>query len=387
LYLQTGVYYLPTPPYASTTPNTAYIPPGAPTVVPLSKWIAAKGRGVGGPQRIAIAGDSNVAGEGGGASTTNALGLDGAQPFSWAARLALLVGAETGQFFGEGNAAAGSVTPASYDPRLTLAGNWAIGGSVATYGGRLFVASTTSGGDLTFTPGTPWDTADIWYVTNTNGTTQLLAKIDGVTAATYNTLSAAEGLVKATVTTTYGVHTLSFSTTTTNVGIVLGAACRNSTSGKPVAYIGGNCAQTSTYFALDNHAWTFRSCVRAFDPDLFIFACTINDGKAAITKAAYKANVLSVVASAPNADIVLVVAYPSSHASSTNGTIDGYRDALAEIAAITPNCRVIDCREVYGWSNAQATAYGYVFDADHPNVTGHAAQANYIYQTLLPAGL
>lgn len=375
-----GLANQPNAPYAQT-------PIYSPAIQPLVKWASAKLRGASAPPRIAIGGDSNVAGEGGGDSVTNALGLDVAQPYSWAARLVNMVGAETAQFFGEGNAAAGSVTPASYDPRLTLAGNWAIAGSVATWGGRLFVASTTSGGDLTFTPGTPWDSADIWYVTNTNGTTQLNIKVDGVVAATYNTLSAAEGLIKATVSTTYAVHTIGFSTTATNVGIVLGVTCRNSTTTKPIAYIGGNCAQTSTYFALNNHAWTFRNCVTAFDPDLFIFACTINDGKASISKATYKANVLQVVQSAPNADIVLVVAYPSSNASSTNGLIDSYRDALLEIAAVTPNCRVIDTREIFGWSNAQATLYGYVFDGDHPNRAGHLAQATYIYQTLVSAGL
>jgi lysophospholipase L1-like esterase len=123
------------------------------------------------------------------------------------------------------------------------------------------------------------------------------------------------------------------------------------------------------------------------DPDLFIFASTINDGKAGTTKAAYKANILSVISAAPNADIVLVVAYPSSHASSTNGLIDSYRDALQEIAASMSNVRVIDARNVFGCSNAQATTYGYVFDADHANAAGYLAQANYIYQTLLPAGL
>lgn len=387
-------------PIGVQTPVTAIFDPASKTVtdmqvsgvsigtpagaIPLSKWQAAKLRGNLNPPRIVIGGDSHVTGQGAG---TNTLGLDGAQPLGWAARFVSIIGAETAQFFGEGNAAAGSVTPAVYDPRLTLAGNWAIAGSVATLGGRLFVSATTSAGDLTFTPGTPWDSADIYYVGNTNGTTALRAKIDGTPVATYNTLASAEALVKATVTTTFGVHVLSFDTTTTNTGIVVGVVCRNSQSTKPLAYIGGNCGQVTTYFALNNHAWTFRNCVTAIDPDLFIFAATINDGKASVTKAVYKANMLQVVSAAPNADIVLLVAYPSSNASSTNGLIDSYRDALMEIAAVTPNCRVIDMRNVYGWSNAQATLYSYVFDADHANGAGYLAHANYLYQTLLRSGL
>lgn len=364
-----------------------YAPSLSNGALPLVKWQAAKLRGPAAPPRIVMGGDSHVAGEGGGLSTTNALGLDGAQPYSWAARLAALIGAETAQFFGDGNAAQGAVTPASYDPRLTLAGNWAVGAGAATLGGRLFVASTTSGGDLTFTPGTPWDTADVYLVTNTNGTTALRIKVNGATVQTVNTLSSAEGLIKVTVTTALGLNTLSFDTNATNTGIVVGAVCRNSLTTKPLAYIGGNCGQVTSYFALSNHAWSFRPCITAIDPDLFIFAATINDGKAGTTKAAYKANVLQVISAAPNADIVLLVAFPSSNASSTNGLVDSYRDALLEIAATTPNCRVIDCRNVFGWSSAQATLYGYLFDGDHANAAGYLAQANYLYQTLLPAGL
>ncbi|RKL14084.1 hypothetical protein BFJ72_g15390, partial [Fusarium proliferatum] len=93
-----------------------------------AKWQAAKARGATNPARLAIVGDSNVAGQGSG---TGADGLVGAATTSLARRFMVKKGVRTDSFFGEQNVTLANTGLASYDPRITLGTGWAPDSTVS----------------------------------------------------------------------------------------------------------------------------------------------------------------------------------------------------------------------------------------------------------------
>lgn len=347
----------------------------------LTKWVAAKARGSTNPARLAFIGDSNVAGQGAG---TGGFGLVNALANSFPKKIANSFGFQKDSFFGDQNSV--SVSLNSFDPRITLGSGWAVdSGLSAIFGGRFIIGQSAASGKLAFTPTTSFTKFRYWYPTLSGLNSAVGVYVDGALIDTINQ-NAASGFTYKDYTVSSGTHTIEFGVGGgTGNGFVAGVEIFDGTD-KPVLLQGGICSGKSADFNSSSNPWHYKSSLVNLAPDFTLIYCTINDADSSVSNSTYFTNIENLVKAVPNSNGCLCVGFPFNTAKNLDGTIDDYARILKNIAR-DYGWFFIDCRSFLGRSYSKANASGYVFDAYHPNASGHDAIATNIYNVLKEAGM
>lgn len=347
------------------------------------KWNAAKKR-TNNPARHLWYGDSNIAGEGSG---TGSIGLDGAYSKGIVRFFSLLAGHQDLGLFGDQNIATGSETLPNFDPRWTFGTGWQQDSSTSTMGGRFLTGTAGAAGLLTFAIGAPCDTIELYVPATSSGNFAMIVNIDGVLVDTLNLTTGQPALNRKTYTTTLGIHTVTIGVGATGTGFVAGIQPYIKNSSAPVAYRGAWCGGLAANLNDVSHAWGSQFVATLTAPDFVTYYCTINDSKVPTSVAAYRASVEATISAlAATADGCIFVGYPTaSGTGTTSGLLEQYKQAIVSVARDV-NWGVYDSRNIFGGSNAIASARSMRYDNDHFNLLGVSSLGTAYYNWLVSQG-
>lgn len=347
-------------------------------------WTAAKARGAANPARLAIVGDSNIAGEGAGAGPR---ALTGAAALSLGHRLADLLGCQDyASFFGDQNVTiAPAVALGTYDPRITLGSGWAPDATESViFGGRFLRAAAGASGLLSFAPGVSISRFRVWYPTLDGLNTAVTVYVDGSAVETFSQVGTA-GLTHKDYTVSAGAHTITIGVGSSGDAYVAGVECWDG-SATPVALIGGYCNARAGDLSSIANPWSPRPGTVAMAPDYTIIYCTINDLINSTAQDVYYGQVEALVAALTGSNGCLCMGYPPDNTRTTSGPYDQMAVALRNIAA-DHGWSYYDCRRDVGRSSVTAAARGVKYDTLHPNAAGAAAIAAGLAGFLTTAGI
>ncbi|WP_312252712.1 SGNH/GDSL hydrolase family protein [Stenotrophomonas sp.] len=346
----------------------------------LAKWNAAKARGSANPARLAIVGDSNVAGYGSGAGTG---GLEGAVSTSLARRLLTKKGMRFASFFGDQNAASTPVSLPAYDPRITLGTGWAPDGTDSQiYGGRFIKGTATPSGRLRFSPSGSVTRFRVWYPTLGGLNQQVGVYIDGTLVDTINQ-DAPASLASKEYNVTAGTHYIEFGATGTGDSFVGGVETFDGTA-TPVGLVGGYSGARAADLAMSTEPWQHDPMLRALKPDFTVVICTINDTTATTDPGAWYASMEKVVKGAAlTSDGCLCVGFvPNNNAAL--GSIYGYDNKMLALRSLAADYgwHFFDLRLAVGHSWQRQNDRGFTYDNLHPNALGAEAIAEALHAFL-----
>ncbi|EKT4090803.1 SGNH/GDSL hydrolase family protein [Stenotrophomonas maltophilia] len=346
----------------------------------LSKWNAAKARGATNPARLAIIGDSNVAGYGSGGGAS---GLEGAVSTGLARRLLTKKGVRSDCFFGDQNIASTSVSLPVYDPRISLGAGWAPDGTDSqVFGGRHIKGAATPAGRLRFSPSGSVNKFRVWYPTLTGLNQQVGVYIDGSLVDTINQ-NATASLVSKDYTVASGTHYIEFGATGAGDAFITGVETFDGTA-TPVALVGGYCGCRVADLAASAQPWNHDPMLQIIKPDFTVVICTINDTTAGTDPGAWYANMEKVVkGAAVTSDGCLCVGFVPSKNAALGGiySYDSKMLALRSLAA-DYGWHFFDLRLAVGHSWARQSDRGFAFDSVHPNALGAEAIAEALHTFL-----
>lgn len=347
---------------------------GSSIIGSLAKWNAAKARGATNPARLAIIGDSNVAGYG---SATGTAGLTGAVSTSLARRFLTKKGIRSDCFFGDQNIASTPVSLPVYDPRITLGSGWAPDGTDSQiFGGRHIKGAATPSGRLRFSASGSVNKFRVWYPTLSGLNQQVGVYIDGTLVDTINQDSAAS-LASKDYAVASGTHYIEFGATGAGDSFITGVETFDGTA-TPVALVGGYCGSRAVDLAASAQPWNHDPMVKTIKPDFTIVICTINDTTASTDPGAWYTNMEKVVkgASATSDGCLCVGFVPNNNAAL--GGIYSYDSKMLALRSLAADYgwHFFDLRSAVGGSWARENDRGLAYDNLHPNATGAEAIAD-----------
>ena len=330
---------------------------------------------VGSPTRIAIYGDSNACGQGGGTGTN---GTIDARKNSWPVKMANTLGWQDGSFFGDSNLKAISETVSGYDPRISL-GSFSAG-SLSIPGGCFLTCVGASSSNLVFTPATNSDTIKVWYPTTSSATNSFQIIVDGITKATLSQASA-NSMKFELINVTLGQHVIEIKNIGSGTCFIMGIETYNSQNASPVllitSFLGSSLINLST--TSSTSPWTHLSGLLGLRPDVVITHCTINDISSGNPTQDSLTNITTInhSLSTINCDVVNTVSFPFFNDGATDGRLDLYKNVLLN-NAITLRGSFADFRAVCGGTFTFSQKMGYTFNSNHPNALGYQTMANFI---------
>ena len=333
-----------------------------------------------GRARIAVIGDSTVAGFGAGDADS------GNRALAWPTLLARFfeadgIPANTASFWGS----AGRQGDAGYDPRLVRGNGWATDPfSVTSFGGPVWYNNSTTEG-LAFSPIGTFDRADIYTVRNT---TQGMMTVDigGATLATINAAGTA-ALVKTSVSFARGADptlrirrdAASGSASTRVVGAVL----YDSVQPAVEIYNGGWSGVTAANLNAAANPWDYRTALSTIAPDLTLCLVGLNDMNPAnaVSVATYAENRRQVLAAARlSGDAIELLPNPASVALTPLATQAGYVEAARAVAR-EAGVPVVDLPAAFV-SYTAGLARGLYHDIIHPGSAGQWVIAREAYKAI-----
>jgi lysophospholipase L1-like esterase len=258
------------------------------------------------------------------------------------------------------------------DSRVTATGTMALQG-VESSGGLVFGA-TDATGVMAFTPQTSITEFDI-YATQNSGHATYNHSWDNTNLTSVNT-SGAAAVNKASVTgLPLATHTIRHgwvSGTTRVIGIEARNGTRKEVSCRNLGISGMQSAGLLT----DSQVYTRRSMDKYLAGSIWFIMCLVNDVRASVTVAAWKANVKAKVADAKLVGAVPILALEGrcNDATGQMPNIALYWAAAYEIAN-EDDIPLIDFAMKWG-TFAQANTAGYMSDTLHPSFLGYDNQAN-----------
>ena len=318
--------------------------------------------------RILIMGDSTTMGWG------SSAGSD-VKSFSWPAQVAKRLQAaypsarvSWDSFMGDSSTQYNH----SYDPRFT-----AFSGAWTDYAGGFFIGglpfeNTGSAGTLSYKPISNWDTAKIWYLTNSgNGTFGY--QIDSGSTSTQST-STTTGIGSVTATTgTPGNHQLNLTYSSGAAFFILGVEFSDSTH-PGISFINaGSYGSTSgnwTSIPVSVSAWSAMSAVTALAPDGCVIDLDLNDYVNSITVGQYTTNIQTMITTCQaQSDTIIVTSNHGTGGSYQDSAILPYIQAVQQLAA-SNNIPLID-----NWSRQVSYAFqntnSWMYDSVHLNAQGY----------------
>lgn len=349
----------------------------------LPRWTAARAKVRSGVSdaRILCIGDSTTSGFGAAGN-----GYTGAHARAYPATLAaaLVAGgipASAQSFMGSNQ---GLVSANAYDPRVSLSGGF----SVSTFKsfGRTGFQSTTNGAVLAFTPGTPFDCADIYFF-NTTSNGDFTVNIGGSTLQTVNE-TGAESFRKVTVSGfELGEHTLNIVASSSTFLYIIGVVVRDSVSSAVhVVNAGWDAAQSSNLIDTQDSFGSQKPYAQlpatvTFAADLVIVNIGINDAGSSVSPATFEANLTTLLESLSGvSDVLLVI--PALCGETPESTNQPAIHAVIRSLATAYGAAIIDLSTRF-ISYSSANALGLMYDTLHPSRAGYQANAEAIAGLLM----
>lgn len=355
--------------------------------IPLFSAAIARVQNSTGNAKIAFVGDSNTAGSYSGPALAHLRSFS--YPTKSSVYLSSLFGV-TGveeTVMGDGgikSTGGTSATYTGYDPRVTFAGGFDLGvtGTYSTVGGTPFV-SNTIGAVLTFTPvSTAIDSFDVYYFTDTSGTSKGGLDINGGTSTPLSTNSVV-GIGKTTITGTVGANTLHITATATDLRIAGIVAYNSTIKSLQVINMGWSGASSADWH---NPGFTYNPelALAAIAPDLTVINLGINDLQLGLSLSTLSTNLQALITTAKlSGDVILVVPFPSDTAFNGNTTAirqSTMRSNIQSVAA-TNSCRLTDLVSFFT-DYTTANSKGYAANGLHPNMTGYLKMAELVSNTV-----
>jgi len=356
----------------------------------LKKWRVALAKVMNGSAnaKLAFTGDSTTMGLFAGGSGTQ---FAGNAPFSVPRRIAAAltgrgVNSQSGSFFC--NSGIGTVANvALYDTRLVFGAGWNTGFVTQSAGGDALTHNAANQNSLDFTPTQPFDTAEVWCVTNSAYQDFTIAVDGGAALATVD-CSVPISILKTTVTTTLGTHTLNIAKSAANAAqtnILAVNTYDSATKAVQVWGMGYSGSTSGIWGTATTSVWLAPQMVATYAPDLSVICLGINDWIAAVSAADYKANMAVLIGKAKiSGDVILVVPPPSliGYGGITQANMDALRAAVFELSA-TYSAPVLDMYSRFE-NQPAADALGFYSDGVHPNKTGYQDWANALIGFIAP---
>lgn len=335
---------------------------------------AGTGRGL-----IAFLGDSTTMGAG--AGTTSTVNTAGAFPKSYPNDLTTLLNSKfvpalSNSLFSD---QATPIAYGTYDVRVTLGANWSD--AFSTPGGKMFRFTTGAVNNLTFTPGSAFDTIKLFYAVQP-GNGSFTYNIDGgASLGTVSTAGAtAFGVTQVSV--TKGTHTINIIPNNDGTIFLCGIKTWDSTTPAIDVMQFGVYGGVALSFSGGVNPWESPFAFAQIAPDLSIVALTINDSNNGTALATYTTEMQTIITNLKlTGDVILVVGAPSNTAQATNGTLDTFISALVQLA-ITNNVPLINAK-------ARWISYAFMnpimpyFDNFHQFAPGYQDYAQMVDQALI----
>lgn len=368
---------------------------GGPVTLPKFKAALARQASGGAVARIQILGHSHIAGEGAGTGT---LGLLNCSPLGWVQKLSSNLSpkiiADCHSFFGDQNAPVSNSVPSGVtfqqmDPRVVWGAppSWQDDTATSTLGGRFIVAPFTSDtSQLVFTPGYTFSSAKFWYPTAAGLSNNVGVFVNGVQQTTVNQ-NAANGYTSVTLNVPgTSISLLNNQATGSTTAYCHGFECFRASQQAVISYSGWLGAQASD-IATVGSPYSPLPAATAYNADLLIVQCMINDINASnpvATWAATMNTLLSTLTASHAMDVIIVIDPACSGANFIGGgsLYSQYIAAAATLAA-TYNGIVVNMQNALGATWAIANAAGLMFDANHPDATGHGLCSQLVANTVL----
>lgn len=343
--------------------------------------LAAVAAGVG-RCKVAIVGDSTVAGEGGGSGGGS--NLTNAYASAWPARFTSLLQARGistthASRFGDGGNQRFGTGLGTYDARVTMGTGWVPDTTLLdTVGGSPIKCTGT--GVMAFTPTEQFDTCDIYYVTFP-GHGSINANLDGG-ANTLINASQASAIRKTTITGTLGAHTVNLTGVSGTVYLV-GIDCYNAASPQVSVWnFGRRGGKTTDFIPATNSAWIASNVFPVIQPDFTIYGLGINDSFSSVSPTDTTTAVSTAIDLArQTGDIAIVTQLPANVA---NITLDKQEGTVAAVRAlaVTKNVPMFDLYARRG-SYAASSPLGHYWDWVHQTKQGYADVARFVDRALV----
>lgn len=340
----------------------------------------AKVRAGAGRARIAVTGDSTVAGFGAGDAAA------GERALAWPTLLAAFfeadgIAANTASFWGSG----GRHSDAAYDLRLVRGAGWVADPfGVTSFGGPVWYNNSTTE-PLAFSPPGTFDRADIYTIRNAPQGV-MTVDIGGATLATINA-SGAPALARTSVsfartagpTLRVRRDAASGSASTRVVGAVL------HDSERPAVEIcnGGWSGVTAGHLVASGNPWDYRAALSAIAPDLTLTLVGLNDMNPAnaVSVATYADNRRELVAAARAwGDAIEMLPNPAAAALAPLATQARYVEAARRVAR-EADVPCVDLPAAFV-SYAVGQARGLYHDIIHPGSAGQWLIAREAYKAI-----
>jgi hypothetical protein len=276
--------------------------------------------------------------------------------------------ASAGSIWGDGFEGANL---SNFDPRISLESGWQISGTFVA-GGNAFLDQTANSPRLTFNPGAPTDTLDVYFVTypgyadfvvSTKGTYAGNGKTDGPQGVSKVTIKrqlsdAAWDIQKSGLTADRALMLVGFD------------AYDSAASNVSVWNMGASGSRVAQWTD-GGTPYSFSNALPVFAPDLTIIDLTINDWFDATPLDAYLANLQKMITAAKKTgDVLMVVGVPSNVETAPPERQRKYADGVLALA-YKNDLPAVDL--LARWvSQSYNPARGFYFDGLHPSATGYA---------------
>lgn len=296
----------------------------------LARVSAGTGRG-----RLLLVGDSTTTGAGAGTSgTTNLVGAFAKSRTTYLTKRLNDLGIPTSNnsFISDQNVTAQGVTLPSYDPRIAMGANWALGVD-GTIGGRIIAYSTGAVNNFSFTPVGAIDTFIVYWI-RTTALGSCTANVDGGSSLGTITMGGvAASIQTSTFTVTKGTHTINLVPNNDGALYLLAIIAYDSTTPAIDIIQAGVYGATSANWNSTGQAWHPILMFPTLLADLTIDQLTINDSNGGTTPATYTTNMQAVItAELLSGDVILESGIPSNTTQATNGTLAAIIAALRALA-------------------------------------------------------
>lgn len=256
-----------------------------------------------------------------------------------------------------------------------------------TLGGKGYIAG--GAGTLRYTTiGSPIDTIDIYFLSQSNVSATFTINVGGSSLGTFGGITT-PGFNKATVTVARAIYDhININWVSGSFVLPIAYDCRDSTQKtiriQNVAFGGA----LSSDWTVTTNPWNTLAAVPVLLPKLCIISLGINDWISAVPVATYQANLTAIVSAcqAAGSDIVLVTPFPSGVVQSgiSVATQNTFVAAMQAVAA-SKGCQVADFNAAAGGTWAAANASGLAAaDGFHPNFAGYTVMSNTILAKITP---
>lgn len=326
------------------------------------------------PMKILVVGDSTAFGSN---AAGNPVGPGGA---SWPSRLATALNSYFPTDIG-----LSTPPPGNNDTRWISAAGWTFDSLGFGFAQLGYWSGAVAASNVTYTPGTSCDTADIYYLTAPGfGTFNVKSELTGNTAVNTN---AALGIGKVTVPlgSIASNHVLTFGTISVASVYIYGVDVYLTATPKIRVGNAGIPGTTALLWADSGGSFNYisRGMLRAYAPDLTLMALGgINDGNTGVPFNTYQASIQALVSDAQlSGDVLYVTAIPSLPAAA--GALALEQQATSWLKSQES---VISVSDVFGrWfpNQSMLNNLGYYSDNFHGTTFSYADVMAPILQTLL----